>query len=87
MPPKPKPLFLEVIDYEAYVELKPKPPSSDKVVGYTKREGTEAAFLHLRAPDGTTVRAEISYERLDDIFSLMFPEDYYPSAANSNRVP
>jgi hypothetical protein len=67
------PLFLEVVNHEEYVKVEVE---SGEVIGTKPIEGSGTAFLHLRAPDGTVVRAEIPHERLDDFLALMFPQDF-----------
>jgi len=81
MPFERRPLLLEVVNHEEYVEVEPEYGPTGEVVASTPIEGTRTAFLNLRAPDGTTVRAEIPHERLDDLLAMMFPDDFGDAAA------
>ncbi len=63
-----KPIFLEVVNHEEYVEV--------DVATKTPIKGTETAFLHLKAPDGSTGRAEIPHAWLGNVLALQFPHDH-----------
>ena len=77
MIPERRPVFLEVVDHEEYVEVDVERDASGKVIGgEVKKEGARTAFLHLRAPDGRIVRAEIPHGDLDPILALIYPEDF-----------
>jgi hypothetical protein len=67
-------VFLEVVDHEEYVEVEPEYGPSGEVIAATPIEGTRAAFLNLRLPDGATVRAQIPPKQLDPILALMIPD-------------
>lgn len=71
-------LFLEVVNHEESVEIEQIRDPSGAIVQSKPIEGTRTAFLHLRAPNGTMVRAEIPPERLDEFLALMMPEDFDP---------
>jgi hypothetical protein len=60
-----------VIDHEEYYELEPLEDGKKAVI-----EGSQTAFLHLRAPDGTIVRAEIPYAHLDKLLAMIIPDFY-----------
>jgi len=75
------PLFLEVVEHEEYVDIDAEYDASGKLIRTTPIESTRTAFVHLRAPDGTTVRAAIPSERLDDFLAMMFPDDFKPESA------
>ncbi len=75
MPFDRRPLFLEFLDHEEYVELdhQLRPGEVTRAIPI---EGSRTAFLLLRAPDGSVVRAEIPQARLDGLLALQFPEDF-----------
>ena len=70
MIPERRPVLLEFVDHEEYVEVDPS------VLGTGPIVGARTAFLHLRAPDGTLVRAQIPHEQLDGLLALTWPEDF-----------
>lgn len=65
--PRVNPVF-ELVRHEEYVEI-------DDV---TRKpiDGTRTAFLHLKAPDGRIIRAEIPHADLDPVLAMMFPKDF-----------
>lgn len=77
--PERRSLFLEVIDHEESVET--KRDSTGKTVPI---EGSGTAFLHLRAPDGTIIRAEIPHEELDRVLWFIWPDDFDPPPSTAS---
>lgn len=69
MTPSQRRLLLEVVDHEEYVDL----DDSHQPV-----EATRTAFIHLKLPEGPTVRAQIPHENLDPLLAKMWPEDFEP---------
>jgi hypothetical protein len=73
MAPVRRPLVLEVIDHEESVNIERQAGPSGEPEWRATEDG-RTAFIHLRAPDGSTVRAEIPQDRLDHLLGFMFPE-------------
>ena len=71
------PLYLEVIEHEEYVGID---QTQSEVPA--KVLGSEKAFLHLKATNGMKLRVEVPHSTLNDILSLMFPEDFYPEGSS-----
>ncbi len=86
IPPRRK-VFLEVINHEEYVQVEPKYGPDGKVAGGTPIEGTRTAFLHLLAPDGTVIRAEIPHGHLDRVLAMVFPDMLSPEEIASHTLP
>lgn len=74
MTPTRQVVFLEVVDHEEYVEVEARYGPTGELVGATPLGETRTAFLHLQAPDGTRIRAEIDHGQLDAVLGMMFPE-------------
>ncbi len=74
MIPERRPLFLEVLDHEEYVEVDVDRDAEGRIVNATPIEGTRTAFLHLKSPSGSVLRAEISHEHLYPLLALMIPD-------------
>jgi len=79
----PRTVLLEVVNHEEYVEYESElDPDGKQTLKRSldgkpiKIEGSETAFLHLKALDGKIIRAQISHENLDKILALRFPEDF-----------
>lgn len=78
--PAHRPLFLEVVDHEEYVDLEVERDETGKIIKQTPINESRTAFVHLRVPSGKVIRAQIPHENLDEILALMGPDDFDPDS-------
>lgn len=73
-----KTIFLEVVNHEEFVEV--------DIATKTPIKGTEIAFLHLKAPDGSTAKVQIPHHWLGNILALQFPNEPYTGKEMVERL-